>query len=67
MSVRWIVSPGRGGAGAAGITVTVLCAGDGLAVVLPDVQVQERLVPEAQAAQQAGWVHRARHWHVILL
>ena len=39
MSVRWIVSPGRGGTGAAGITVTVLCAGDGLAVVLPDVQV----------------------------
>ena len=61
MPVRWTVSPGRAGTGAAGIKVTVLRAGDGLAVVLPDVQVQERLVPEAQAAQQAVRVHRARH------
>jgi hypothetical protein len=54
--VRRAVSPSRGCAGAAKITVTVLCREDALAVVLPDVQVQERLVTEAQAAQRAGRV-----------
>jgi hypothetical protein len=36
-----------------------------LAVVLPDMQVQERFVLEAQAAQRAGRVQCAKH--VILL
>jgi hypothetical protein len=59
------VRPRRGFAGAARITITASFTGHGLTVVLPDVQVQVRLVPEAQAAQRAGRVQRDRH--VVLL